>query len=76
MRMQGDEGIVLSQYGDAGYWRTAAIHARAMAATFHDAASRLAMLEIAIKYEAIARRARALETGLRLVDNEEERRAG
>jgi len=47
-----------------------------MAATFHDAASRLAMLEIAIKYEAIARRARALETGLRLVDNEEERQAG
>ena len=64
------------QYGNAAYWRNAAVHARAMAATFDDPVARLAMLEIAIKYEAIARRAYARETGLKLATVYDERKAG
>ena len=67
---------MLSQYGNAAFWRNAAVHARAMAATFDDSAARLAMLEIAIRYEATARRAHAQETGLTLVADEKERKAG
>jgi len=62
-----------SQYVDTGYWRTAASNARAMAETFDDRSARLAMLEIAIKLEAIARRAHALETDVQLVGGEEKK---
>ena len=65
-----------SQYGDAVYWRTAACNARTMAETFGDQAARLAMQEIAIKLEAIARRAHAQDSGLRAVEGDNQQKAG
>ena len=53
-----------SRYVDVSYWCTAASNARAIAETLDDRTTRLAMLEIAGKLEAIAKRARDLETGL------------
>jgi hypothetical protein len=61
-------------YGDGAYWQNAAIHARAMAVTFHDPAARLALLEVAIKYEALARHAHAQETGATPVAFEKNRK--
>ena len=63
-----------SQYGDATYWRTAAANARAMAMTFDDEAARKAMIEIAVKLEAIAWRAHVQQTGLKSIEGE--RKAG
>lgn len=65
-----------SESSDAAYWQNAAIHARTMAETFADTAARLALLEIAIRYEAIARRVHAQQAGLTLVDCEAQRKAG
>jgi hypothetical protein len=67
---------VPDQSSDAAYWQNAAIHARTMAETFNDTAARLSLLEIAIRYEAIARRVHAQQPGLTLVDCEAKRKAG